>query len=271
MLKWRPIILLIFFVTIFTAPARAAAVNLYFVQPDGEGDTASAKPYLQSFFDHVAEISGVTVDGLYLNDEEEAVSALQNKKVQLAVVSPAFYQKYKDKFAFKKILDTIPIYSNGPYEKYYIMAHADTDVLALMDQQIRVNLFTGKTYTDDFLNEKIFFGNDEIKKIPWHLRQTDDLFGAIKKIADSGQNTFVLLTGHEFSVINKMRRGSEELSSLKLVYTSKELPSHALVSVNGFDGQDLKKLTNTLVGLSKTLKGNLVLKKLRLKGFATLK
>lgn len=252
---------------LITLPAVASEFSFYMIYPEGEGDTEAARPYLARFFDYLKEKTGITVAGLYLNDEHEGAKALKNKDVNLAIVSPDFFDKYRARFHLEKILNTVPIYATGPYERYYIMAHKDTDIAALRDKEIRVNLFSSQNHTDRFLKEKIFTANDQIKQIPWQLRNTGDILGAIKKVAKGTKNTFVLLSGHEFAVVNKLKKRDADFAALKLVYTSRELPSSPLVTVGNQPEPKVAKIKKALVEMSANLKGNIILKKLRLKGF----
>lgn len=263
-------IFFIFFSVLFAVQVRAENLGFYIIHPDGEGDADAAKPFLAGLFDYLNELTQIKVDGLYLNDSDEAVEALKQNKIQLAIVSPEFFESFKDTYSMTQVLKTIPIYSNGAYERYYILADKGTNILSLMDQQISVNLFASKAYEESFLNDKIFLGNDEIKKIPWKLQETDDIINAISIIAEGKANTFVLLTGYEFSVVSKLKKSNPDFAKLKLVYTSRELPSSMIVTIGKNKSQNIDKIKEAMLGMATSLRGNIILKNLRLKGFANL-
>lgn len=265
-MRFRSSIFLI--LLLWSSLAAASNLTFYVIHPEGEGDSNAAKPYLSNLYDYLNQATKLNFSGLYLNDADDAETALKDKKVNLAIVSPEFYEKFHKKYDLNPVLKTIPIYSNGPYERYYIMAHQSTKVQNLMDEQTRVNLFSAKDYPEDFLNGKVFIGNDEIKKIPWKLQTSSDIVEAIKKVSAGEPNTFVLLTGHEFSVVNKLRRHQKDFEGLKLIYTSKELPSSSLVTIGKNNNPELGKIKAALIQMPSSLHGNLILKKLRLKGFA---
>jgi len=73
-----------------------------------------------------------------------------------------------------------------------------------------------------------------------------------------------------FPSLKNYAKKNPDFAGLKLVYTSKQLPSSPLVSVGKNDETTLSKVKKTLKAMSGSLKGNLILKKLRLKGFAEL-
>ncbi|MBF0105514.1 MAG: PhnD/SsuA/transferrin family substrate-binding protein [Deltaproteobacteria bacterium] len=259
-----------FVVMLLCVSVRAFAGDLafYIIYPDGEGDTESARPYLGQLYDYLNEKTGLSVDGLYLNDPDEAVLALKNKGINLAIVSPDFFEQYKDQFQFSPVLKTIPVYSAGPYEKYYIMAEKNVDIADIMEKNTPVSLFSSKAYDDAFLNNKVFYENAEIKKITWVLGQSPDIVNTIKEITAGKKNTFVLLTGYEFSVINDLKKKNMDFARLKLVYTSREQPSSPLILIGTERPKELPAIKEALLGMPLSLSGNLILKKLRLKGFA---
>jgi len=242
-------------------------VSFYVIQPGGDGSTEEAKPYLLEFFDYLREQTGTSFDGLYINSKNEAVTALQNKGVQLAIVSPEFIATYRDRFNFISVLKTIPIYSSGPYEKYFIMTNKATNLIDLADQNTKVSLYTSGDYDGAFLNNVIFGENEMIKKISWQMIQSPDVLNIIKEIDAGKTNTFVLLTGYEFSVIQQLKR-SNSLPSLQLVFSSTELPSSHVVTLGSGNTSLLGTLKTALVNMPNSLKGNMILKHLRLKGFA---
>jgi ABC-type phosphate/phosphonate transport system substrate-binding protein len=247
---------------------RAQAASFYFVHPGGEGDGQSARPYLQGFFDYLEELSGLPFEGKYLNNVEDAEAAFKEKSIDLAIVSPKFYKQFHKKLHLKRVLKTIPVYSTGPYEKYYIMSGPDVDFQALMKQSKPVHLFASGNYSQGFLRNQLFEGEDLVK-VPWKSKQTDDLLAAIKKVAEGEKNSFVLLTGHEFSVVNKMRKKDASFKKLMLVFTSKGLASSSLVMVKDkVSAEDLVKVKKALLKMPESLTGNVVLKRIRLKGFA---
>jgi len=202
MKKW--LISLLFILIAHTALAQD--LSFYIIYPEGEGDTDSAKPYLANLFDYIKETTGIQFNGLYLNDSHEATEAFKKNKVNLAIVSPEFYDRYRSKYHLNKILQTIPVYSTGPFERYYIMAGTKTKVMEVMEKQEPVDLYSSKSYDQKFLDNQIFIDNDQIKKIPWKLKETPDILSAIKEIASGNNNGFVLLTGYEFSIIKKLRK-----------------------------------------------------------------
>jgi len=121
----------------------AQPINFYFIHPGGEGDDVAAKPYLTRFFAYLTEQTQKEFSGKYVNDVDTAVKEIKRGLVEGAIVSPKFFEKYKNKFKLKEILKTTPSYSNGPYEKYYILAHKGTDVTAL-DKADSVDLYSSR-------------------------------------------------------------------------------------------------------------------------------
>jgi len=263
--KW--LIISFLFLLFFATNAFAEAVQFYFIHPGGEGDTEEAKPYIAAFYDYLKEQTGLSFDGLYLNDKDEAVKALKNKEIMLAIVSPEFFSKHKVKYNLNEILKTIPSYSSGPYEKYFIMTNKDTKLTHLVNTTRKTQLFVSQKYDSRFLNNVIFSENKMIQKIPWNLEETPNVLKTLRKINSGEKDTFVLLTGYEFSVINKLRKRSQDFLELKLVFSSTELPSSTVVVVGKATETDIDKIKRSLLTMPSTLNGNLILKRLRLKGF----
>ena len=250
-----------------TAVHAQESVDFYFIHPGGEGSADDAKPYLNEFFSYLNEQTGKNFKGIYLNDLDDAVDALKDEKIDMAIVSPSFFSKYRKKFLLQTVLKTIPSYSSGPYEKYFIMTNQNTDITKLATSQSKVKLYTSQEYSKEFLNETIFGDNEAIKKISWHLLPSSDIAATIKEIAASDHNTFVLLSGYEFSVVNALRKRNPAYKSLKLAFASSELPSSSLVIVGNKQHNSMGPLKQALLKMPKTLIGNMILKKLRLKGF----
>lgn len=257
--------LFIFFILI---PHFCFANNLHFVYPGGEGDAKSAQPFLEEFYTYLQDQTGQEWTGEYVNDPSDAKKLLKKSKSGFAIVSPEFKSQYKQSFQFKTVLKTVPQYATGAYEKFYILSHKDTDILTLINEPVRVNLFTSQPMQTSFLNEKIFFENEQIKTIPWNLQQTGNILGAIQKIASGVSGTFVLLTGYEFQMIQKLKANKKELQNLKLVYTSPELETAQLVSFGESNTPNSQALKTALLKMDQSLKGNLILKNLRLKKFS---
>lgn len=257
--------------TLLATPLFAQEIGFYIVSDDNEVTTESRASSLEVFFDYVKENSGFDLKGKFLVGAVEAKQFFSATTPQVAIVSPDFYEKNKDSYQLKKILGTIPSYSTGPFERYYIMTHRDTDVITLSSRSTSVNLFSSKILSKEFLSAKIFVALDnEMTKIPWFPLESKNIVENIKQIAGGQTDTFALLTGYEFSIINNLRKGNPELTALKLVYSSPQFPSSALVSVGTIDPTTLAKVKKALVDMTNNLQGNLILKQLKLKGFAEL-
>ncbi|MFH1357680.1 MAG: PhnD/SsuA/transferrin family substrate-binding protein [bacterium] len=264
--KGKTLIILLLLLFSFSVQAQEK-VDFYFIHPGGEGSADDAKPYLSEFFAYLNEQTGKNFQGIYLNDLDDAVEALTDEKVDMAIVSPSFLLKFKNKFLLQTVLKTIPAYSSGPYEKYFIMTNQDTDITKLASSHSKVKLYTAQEYSKEFLNETIFGDNDAIKKISWQLLPSPDITTTIKEIAAGNNNTFVLLSGYEFSVVNALRKKNPAYQSLKLAFSSSELPSSSLVIVGDKQQNAMEPLKQALLKMPKTLGGNIILKRLRLKGF----
>lgn len=258
--------LLLLTLLLVAPPAHAKKLGFFIVQPGGEGDTESALPYLTEFFAYLSEQTQVAVDGKYLNDTDEAVGVFKSKSVDLAIVSHAFYEKYKDEFKLKTILATVPSYSAGPYEKYHIMAHAGTHLNKLEANNVAHNLISSQNISQDFLNKKILGGDLRVSGRKWQIQHADNLLAEIRTVAAGTSSAFILLNGYEFSVINQLKQTRAEFRGLVLVYSSAELPSSKLVTVG--EAAPIETITQALLTMSTNLKGSVALKNLRLKGFA---
>lgn len=165
--------------------------------------------------------------------------------------------------------DIIPLYSEGPYEKLYIMMRGSADMESSLADQ-NPTLYATQKYDAAFLHEKIFRDDEMMKQISWNFVQTPDMMSVVKLLAagESGSG-FALLTGAEFFTVQKMRKTDESLRSLKLVFTSPDLPSSSLVIVEKkITPENLQMVKRTLLDMSDSLNGLSVLKKLRVKGFA---
>lgn len=259
--------ILIFFV--FSHPVFAGDFSFYFIYPGGEGDSDAAKPYINSFYEALSQNSGKNFTGEYFNDVLDAVEAFKSKKVDLAIVSPEFYDEYSAKYNLKQIIKSIPIYSTGPYEKFYIMAYMGVDFESVVQNMTPIQLVASQKYRKNFLNDKLFYGDERLQKMPWTLQETTDILAAIKKVAAGQQDAFVLLTGYEFFIIKELKKKNKEFGSLKLFYTSQELPSSPVVVVGDKIGEkDLELIKTALLKMPDSLNGLMILKKLRLKGFS---
>lgn len=250
-----------------TFPVFGDDISLYVIA-DKPSILVNKKPDFEDLCEYLLLNAGLTVTGAYSDDMAQTEKLLQEKKVSLAIVSQEFFESSKTRLNLNKFLLTIPIYSNGPYESLHILAHKDTNILTLMDQAAAVDLFATNDYDQKFLDDKLFSGNDQIKKISWSLKETTDISTATKNVAHAASNAFVLLTGEEFFTINKLRTQDKELQNLKLIYTSPNLPTNILVVASSVDAAILAKLKSALLTMSGTLNGDLALKKIGLKGFA---
>lgn len=256
------------FICLVITPLAFAAENFDFIYPGGEGNSDSAKPFINEFYNYLNDATQKEWTGEYINESDEGQKRLKKVKSGYAIVSPQFYKAQNQKLGLKPLLRTIPEYATGPFERFYIVSHKDTDVLTLMNKPFRVNLFTSQNMKDTFLNEQIFFENEQIKTIPWNLQETGNILGALQKIAAGKSGTFALLTGFEFQMIQKLKAKKQEFKNLKLIYTSPELPTARLVSFGNTNSETNKELQSILLKMKNSLKGNVILKNLRLKGFA---
>jgi hypothetical protein len=188
----------------------------------------------------------------------------------MAIVSPEFFQTYKDKFHLKRVVDIIPVYSEGPYEKLYIMTRGSVSMEDLLANQTLSTLYSSQKYDESFLHDKIFHDNEMMKQISWQFVQSPDILSVVKILATGEYSGgFVLLTGLEFFEVQKMRKTDESIHALKLVFTSPDLPSSSLVIVEKkITPESLQTVKRTLLNMSDSLHGLSVLKKLRVKGFA---
>lgn len=261
---------LLLVILLLVAPrVRAETVNFFIVQPGGEGDTESAQPYLAEFFSYLGEKTKLTIGGQYINDANEALSLFKAKRVSLAIVSPEFYEKYKEQFKLKQVLATIPSYSAGAFEKYHIVAHTGTDLSLLTENETTLSLISSQDLSADFLQEKILGDSLLLKRPRWLLQHTDNMLAEIRKVSAGSSSALILLTGYEFSVITELKKTRPEFQGISLVFSSAELPSSTLVTV-GSTMAPLKPITEALLTMHESLKGSIALKNLRLKGFATL-
>ena len=233
------------FICLVITPLAFAAENFDFIYPGGEGNSDSAKPFINEFYNYLNDATQKEWTGEYINESDEGQKRLKKVKSGYAIVSPQFYKAQNQKLGLKPLLRTIPEYATGPFERFYIVSQKDT-----------------------FLNEQIFFENEQIKTIPWNLQETGNILGALQKIAAGKSGTFALLTGFEFQMIQKLKAKKQEFKNLKLIYTSPELPTARLVSFGNTNSETNKELQSILLKMKNSLKGNVILKNLRLKGFA---
>ncbi len=256
---------------LIASPLFAQEVGFYIVSDDPLAVQDETTLPLTNLFDYVKENAGFNLKGKILVGDDETKQTLSKPEAQVAIVSPDFFEKNKESYQLKKILGTIPSYSTGPFERYYIMTHRDTDVATLSSRSTSVTIFASKIYSKDFLSSKIFVAvENEMTKIPWFPLESKNIVESIKQIAAGQTDHFALLTGYEFSIINNLRKRNPELIALKLVYSSPQFPSNALVSVGAIDPTTLAKVKKALVDMTNNLQGNLILKQLKLKGFAEL-
>lgn len=252
------------------APAEAQAASFYVIHPGGEGDADTARPYLESLFEYLEKSTGVAVSGTYLNDEQEGLKAWTDGEPDIAILTPGFYAKHLKVEAPEPWLVTIPIYASGPYEKLYILSHLDTDLVALPGRKEAVKLLSSRSYDQAFLTDQLFVQAPNFAKIAWQSHAVSDLLGTLKSLSAGPSQGFVLLTGYEYGVVKDLIRHQEEYKGLKLVFTSPELPSSVVVvsAKSRLSADQRDKLKTALMGMSSTLTGKLILKNLRLKGFA---
>lgn len=251
------------------APAEAQAASFYIIHPGGEGDSETARPYLESLFEYLEKTTGVAVSGTYLNDEEEGIKAWTDGKPDIAILAPGFYAKHLKGAAPEPWLATIPIYASGPYEKLYILSHLDTDLGALPGRKEGVKLLSSRAYDKAFLTDQLFAQAPDFAKIAWQSHAVSDLLGTLKSLSAGTAQGFVLLTGYEYGVVKDLIRTQGDFKGLKLAFTSPELPSSVVVlsAQAGLSADQRDKLKAALVGMSSTLAGKVILKNLRLKGF----
>lgn len=250
--------------------SMAGPEPLYFIYPDAGVEDGTLKTGLQTFFEYLGTQTKNEFSGDVYKDSADAITQFEAQKVNIAVVSPEFFQTYKDKYHLKRVADIIPMYSEGPYEKLYIMTQGSASVESLLADQTSPTLYSTQKYDASFMNEKIFHDDEIMKQVTWQFVQTPDIVSVVKIVAAGvGDGSFVLLTGSEFFAVQKMRKTDESLRSLKLVFTSPDLPSSSLVIVEKkITPESLQMVKRTLLDMSDSLNGLSVLKKLRMKGFA---
>lgn len=255
---------------LWSLAGMARSESLYFIYPDAVSSDGNLKSGLKTFFDYLATQTKSEFSGDVYKDSTEAVTQFEAQKVNMAVVSPEFFQTYRDKFNLKRVADIIPLYSEGPYEKLYIMIWGSANVENLLADQTSPTLYSTQKYDASFLQEKIFHDDETMRQVIWQFVQTPDVLSVVKVMAASENGGgFVLLTGTEFFAVQKMRKTDESLRSLKLVFTSPDLPSSSLVIVEEkIAPENLQMVKRTLLGMSDSLNGLSILKKLRVKGFA---
>lgn len=267
-------ILPVFLLLVFLSQSmHAHALDFSFVYPDGEGDSESAKPYLENFFAYIKEKTGLDFTGDYYNDGDEFKESLAQKKPHIAIIQNDFLESLQGQLQAERLLQTIPIYSSGPYERLYILSGDFYNLLInpLVQSQTReIKIHASKVYTPEFVQQKLFPENPMFKNVTWKVEQTSDILSVLKKISSGEIKTMVLLTGYEHYVVKALIKSNEKFANLKLVFASPDLPSTPLVLLDktALSADQVQKLKTTLIDMSQSLKGQVILKNLRLKGFA---
>lgn len=245
----------------------AFALTLNFVYPEGEGDSAAAAPYLLDFFDYIKSKTGLDVQGGYYNDEDEAIEALKLGKTDFAIVSPEFFTEHKTDLVLDPLLKTVPSYASGPYEKYYVLAGENMMPSQCAMKRDAVALYASRSYEPVFI-EALVKESSELRNIAFNLQQTPQLLKILKDVAERKDTAFLLLSGYEYSVLEKLKSSNSVFNNLKLVYESSKLPSSPLVRVgNAIKQGELMKLKNALLGMSKDPQGKAVLSRIRMSHF----
>lgn len=261
-------IFLFFILAPLTLSNFAFALTLNFVYPEGEGDASAAAPYLADFFDYVKSKTGLDIQGEYYNDENEAVEVLKSGKTDFAVVSPEFFTQYKDDLVLDPLLKTVPSYASGPYEKYYILAGENMVPSQYAAQRGAAALYASQSYQSDFI-ETLIKESTELRNVTFNLQQTPQILKILKDVAERKDTAFLLLSGYEYSVLERLKSSSPIFNNLKLVYESPEFPSSPLVRVgNAVQQGELIKIKKALLGMDKDPQGKAVLSRIRMSHFA---
>lgn len=241
--------------------AKTHALTFDMISPGSEGDSESAAPILRELYDYLDAQTGEPWDGAYHNDENDALEVFRRKRSDLAVVNPVFHDRHAKHLAMKSLLKTIPVYANEPHETYYLVTgpaaakpNSSTTIFASATQE---QLDLGELFPDQTVlqNKKTTF--------------TANILKEINAIAVDSSKNMVLLSGYEYSVIEKLKTTNTRFQKLKLLATSTPQPSASVVVINPDVPQaSIEKLKAALLRMNTDPVGQNILQKLRLKGFA---
>lgn len=246
-------------VPLIWAIPHASALTFDMVAPGAEGDDESAQPILQEFYSYLKTHTGESWQGTYHNDDaDEIIRFLKKQKRDLAVVSHIFQQSEPEHVPSDELVKTIPLYSDGPAETYYLMGGEKPDQKPerILSSAAQESLSLKTLFPDK--------KNLHNKKI----RVSFNLVKDIGLISSGASSHLVLLSGYEYSVIQKLKNTRPDFQKLKLLYASNPQPSAKVVVLNPkVPVLALKKLKQTLLRMGTDPEGRAILKKLRLKGF----
>lgn len=244
--------------------ANAAQTSFYFIEPHGEGTTEDAQSLIDGFFSDFERLSGKKLTGSYLNDPDLIKKAFQKKKIDYAILPYDFYKNHKDRYKLQVIGQIIPLYSNGPYETFYLYTHKDRQIQPFSEREV----FSSKLFANPQNTFKILFPNYKAKTT---IKPANNILEKLKSLNNKTSSTPVLLTSFENHIIQSLLKNSKSFQNLKLLSTSEKSPASVLITTISNQNNTQDNLLPELYKLHSDEKGKQNLKELRIKKIIPLK
>lgn len=239
--------------------------RMAFISPGGEGDTTSAQPFLDQFFEWIVKQGGPRLTGQYFNTMDEAINVIRKKEASIGLLNLETFLKENQTSPMEVILTTIPLTTGDYKERYFLLAKKgfSSDEESSRQKQtvyashpVSLNFFFRVLFRNLPLDAPGFFT----------IEETSNILGKLKKMAEGEKSCCVLLNTYEYQSFKKL--ALPWTKNLKLASTSREIPTSPVVLLKKVPPLEGEKIIAAFSQMSNSSGGREILRSLRLQGFA---
>lgn len=248
----RIIVCAFIMVLALSSVAFAGRFDFAVIQPGQPGSTADAQPVMDELAKYLSAKLGEKVLGVYYNDLNAALDALDKDTPAWAITGLTFFESCKAKFNMVPVASTLPQGMEKDVWRLIVPA-------AGMDnpESVKGTVYGSMLYTPKGM-EILFQGT---KGADINGEGTHKALRMLSKV-NKGKVAGVVLDAVQYSVV----RDSDRYANTKVIYTSPELPTSPVVWF-GKTNDDSLRLQGVLLDMDKDPEAEGLLKLLQTSGF----
>ena len=237
-------------------PVSGKALDFAVIQPGQPGNPVQAQPVMDALALYIQKKLGnaVTIKGHYFNSLEEALQFMEKTPPAWGIVRLGFYSYEAQHFGMVPIASTLP--EGSPNDQWRLVANKNgPDNWRNLKGQVLGNMLFEPTAAACLLFD------EPVQKLPFQLKGTYRPLQSLRQVAD-GKAAGAVLDSVQYKAIKAL----ELFEKLKVIHTSRELPSSPVVWL-GKPDQWIDSLSKILLGMAEDPEAASLLRLLQTKGF----
>ena len=260
MKRIRPVFRALFFPLLLLSWGNTAfaaeSLDFAIIQPGQPGTSREAQPVMDALAAYLEKKMGpgVTINGRYFNELDQAVSFLEASPPSWAIVRIGFFMEQASRFQMRPIASTLP----GGYGKDIWRLVVKRDVSA--DWETLTGKVFGNMLFESHAAACLLFGKSP-SQLPFRLKGTFRLLRSLRKVI-RGRAAGAVLDRVQYESLKALALFKE----VKTIHQSEELPTSPVVWL-GAPRKSRDLLAATLSGMKEDKYAQTLLKLLQTDGF----